>query len=79
MCNPKITNENYNTEQTSLPLRAQQGTSISTKGSAPTFIPYNNQQGMSLFDIQDLIPSEHVSRVIDEMIERIGDQIFFPL
>ncbi|MEG0450104.1 MAG: transposase, partial [Lysinibacillus sp.] len=78
MCNPKITNENYNTEQTSLPLTIQQETSVSIKGNyTPTFIPYNNKQGISLFDIQDSIPSEHVSRVIDEMIELIDDQLFF--
>ncbi|WP_166669490.1 hypothetical protein [Paenisporosarcina antarctica] len=45
MCNPKITNQNYMIEQTSL--------------------PYNNQ---------DLIPSNHVSWLIDEMIESIDDR-----
>ena len=78
MCNPKITNPNYITEQTSLPLAIQEETCVSKKRNyAPTFIPYNNQQGISLFDIQDLIPSNHVSRVIDEMIESIDDEVFF--
>jgi transposase len=78
MCNPKITIQNYIIEQTSLPLTIQDETCVSKKGNyAPTFIPYNNQQGISLFDIQDLIPSNHVSRVIDEMIESIEDDVFF--
>ncbi|MEK3981613.1 transposase [Psychrobacillus sp. FSL K6-2836] len=78
MCNPKITNPNYITEQTSLPLAIQEETCVSKKRNyAPTFIPYNNQQGISLFDIQDLIPGNHVSRVIDEMIESIDDEVFF--
>lgn len=55
MCNPKITNLNNITEQTSLPLTKQEKTCVPKKGNiTPTFIPYNNQQGISLFDIQDL-------------------------
>ncbi|YCI74959.1 hypothetical protein M1D47_14970 [Bacillus sp. R1-10] len=78
MCNPKITNRNYITEQISLPLAIQEETCVSKKENySPTFIPYNNQQGISLFDVQDLIPSNHVSRVIDEMIESIEDKVFF--
>lgn len=78
MCNPKITNQNYNTEQTTLPLPIIEETCVSNKRNyAPTFIPYNNQQGITLFDIQDLIPSDHVARVINEMIESIDDEMFF--
>lgn len=78
MSNLKTTNKNYNTEQTSLPLQLSEETTVSkTSNYLPTFIPYNNKQGISLFDIQDNIPDKHVSRVIDEMIELIDDQVFF--
>ncbi|WP_192812585.1 hypothetical protein [Paenisporosarcina sp. TG-14] len=64
------------TEQTSLPLTIQEETLVFKKENySPTFLPYNTQQGISHFDIQDLIPSNHVSRVIDEMIESIDDRI----
>lgn len=78
MSNPKTTNQNYNTEQTSLPLQLSEETTVPKTGhSIPTFIPYNNKQGISLFDIQDTISTKHISRVIDEMIELIDDQVFF--
>ncbi|USK68404.1 IS1182 family transposase [Peribacillus asahii] len=78
MCNPKITTENYNTEQTSLPLAIQEETVVSRERKlTPTFIPYNNQQSTVIFDIQELIPPHHVARVIDQMIESIEDGVFF--
>ncbi|WP_342472262.1 IS1182 family transposase [Metasolibacillus sp. FSL H7-0170] len=78
MSNLKTTNQDYNTEQTSLPLQLSEETAVPKTGHAsPPFIPYNNKQGISLFDIQDTISTKHVSRVIDEMIELIDDQVFF--
>ena len=78
MCNPKITTQNYITEQASLPLSLQEGTGVpQPKTVSPTFIPYNNQQGLAIFDIQDLVPTHHVARVIDEMVEMIDDELFF--
>ncbi|HWK21490.1 MAG TPA: IS1182 family transposase [Ureibacillus sp.] len=77
MCNQKITNANYNTEQTSLLLSIQGETCVSPKQHMPTFIPYNNKQSAVIFDIQELIPENHVARVIDEMVESVDDEIFF--
>lgn len=78
MSNQKITNTNCNTVQENLPLHMSEETNHPKKKSiSPTFIPYNNQQGMIIFDIQDLIPEKHISRVIDDMIEAIDDEVFF--
>ena len=78
MSNPKITTENYNMEQTLLPLSIQEETTVPQKrNSTPTFIPYDNQQTTVIFDIQDLIPPHHVARVIDQMIESVEDKVFF--
>ncbi|MGE7122533.1 transposase, partial [Peribacillus sp. NPDC046944] len=78
MSNPKITTENYNMEQTILPLTIQEETTVPQKrNSTPTFIPYDNQQTTVIFDIQDLIPVHHVARVIDQMIESVEDKVFF--
>lgn len=78
MCNPKITTENYITEQAVFPLALEEGTSVPLpKKVGPTFIPYNNQQGFAIFDIQELVPANHVARVIDEMVETIDDELFF--
>ena len=78
MCNPKITSSNYNTEQATFPLALEEGTGVPLpKKASPTFIPYNNQQGFAIFDIQDLVPANHVARVIDEMVELIDDELFF--
>jgi len=78
MSNPKITTENYNMEQTLLPLSIQEDTAVPQKRNfTPTFIPYDNQQTTVIFDIQDLIPDHHVARVIDQMIESVEDNVFF--
>ena len=78
MRNPKITTENYTTEQLSLPLSLEEGTDVPQKKSTvPTFIPYNNRQSFAIFDLQDLIPPHHVSRIIDEMVEGIEDALLF--
>ncbi|MFD3447129.1 hypothetical protein ACFDTO_21260 [Microbacteriaceae bacterium 4G12] len=78
MSNPKTTNTNYNMVQESLPLDIQEETVVpKKKNERPTFIPYNNQQSICLLDLQELIPANHVSRVVDEMMERIEDDLFF--
>ena len=78
MCNPKITSPKYSTEQVVFPLSLQEGTPVPLpKKARPTFIPYNNEQGFTIFDIQDLVPANHVARVIDEMVETIDDELFF--
>lgn len=78
MCNPKITFPNYNTELAEFPLSLEEGTGVPLpKKASPMFIPYNNQQGFAIFDIQDHVPANHVARVIDEMVEQIEDELFF--
>lgn len=67
----------YTTEQVELPLSLQEETPHSSnKNLKPSFIPYDNRQATMIFDIQDLIPENHVSRVIDEMIEELDDSLF---
>ncbi|MFD3450465.1 transposase, partial [Microbacteriaceae bacterium 4G12] len=76
--NPKTTDTNYNMVQESLPLDIQEETVVpKKKKERPTFIPYNNQQGICILDLQEFIPTNHVSRVVDEMMERIEDDLFF--
>ncbi|MGN1401802.1 MAG: hypothetical protein ACI4XL_09895 [Bacillus sp. (in: firmicutes)] len=68
---------NYTTEQVELPLSIQEETPNSpNKYAKPTFIPYDNHQATMIFDIQELIPEQHVSRVIDQMIEEFDDEVF---
>ncbi|RSK53659.1 MULTISPECIES: IS1182 family transposase [Bacillus] len=76
MCNLSITKENYTT-QTSLPLEAKEENVVSKKHYPPTFKPYNNRQSQIIFDIQELIPDHHISRVVDEMIESLSDELLF--
>ncbi|ASV70223.1 hypothetical protein CKF48_23370 (plasmid) [Cytobacillus kochii] len=82
-----ITTQNYTIEQTSLPLSIEEKpfqpkTDVDSSNTdrnhfKPVFIPYNNQQGMAIFDLQGLIPEHHVARVIDRMVESIEDNIFY--
>lgn len=75
MCNPKITNDNYNLEP---PLSIEETeVSASKRQLSPTFKPYNNLQSFVIFDIQDLIPEHHIARVVDEMVETIPDEQLF--
>ncbi|BAQ10201.1 transposase [Bacillus sp. OxB-1] len=76
MSNPKTTTENYTTQLT-LPIEVAEETSVSKRRLSPTFKPYNNQQGFAILDLQDLIPEQHIARVIDEMIETIPDAQLF--
>ncbi|WP_181884355.1 IS1182 family transposase [Neobacillus piezotolerans] len=87
MSNQMITTQNYTIEQTSLPLSIEEKpfqpkTDVDSSNTdrnhfEPVFIPYNNQQGMAIFDLQGLIPEHHVARVIDRMVESIEDNIFY--
>jgi len=43
----------------------------------PTFKEYNNKQVMVIYDIEGLIPDNHVARVVDEMVETIPDERLF--
>ncbi|MEK5230426.1 IS1182 family transposase [Lysinibacillus sp. FSL K6-0232] len=75
MSNQKITNEEYTT-QTTLLLEVQEKP-VSKRQLAPTFKPYNNHQSFFIYDLQELIPENHVARVVDEMIEDIPDELLF--
>ncbi len=76
MCNPKTTNENYNTQAPSS-LEVKDKKSPSKQNLAPTFKPYDNRQIQMLFDIEELIPEHHLARVVDEMVEAIPDEKLF--
>jgi transposase len=76
MCNLAITDQNYIT-QTTLTLEVQEEYFASKRQSSPTFKSYNNRQAQVIFDIEELIPVNHVARVIDEMIEAIPDEQLF--
>ncbi|WCK56498.1 IS1182 family transposase [Aneurinibacillus sp. Ricciae_BoGa-3] len=77
MSNQMITNKNYTT-QTTLPLAVKEENIIVSKRQyAPTFKPYNNRQVQVIFDIEELIPENHVARVVDEMVETIPDEHLF--
>ena len=75
MCNPKITNEDYNTQMTLLPETVEKKTQ--QRQLAPTFKPYDNRQIQMIFDIEALIPEHHVARVVDEMVEAVPDELLF--
>jgi len=74
MGNPKITNENYNTQMTLLPETEEKKI---IRPLAPTFKPYNNHQIQMIFDIESHIPEHHVARVVDEMVEAVPDENLF--
>ncbi|PLS15824.1 hypothetical protein CVD28_20135 [Bacillus sp. M6-12] len=76
MSNLSTTIENY-TMQTSLTLEVKEENMVSQKQYSPTFKPYNNHQVQVIFDIQEMIPSHHVARVVDEMMESIPDEKLF--
>ena len=75
MCNPKITMNDYTTE---LPLAIEETeVAFPKRYIKPSFKPYNNRQGFVIFDVQELIPENHVARVVDEMVEAIPDDRLF--
>jgi len=75
MCNPKITNENYNIQMTFLPETEEKKTP--KRQLAPTFKPYDNRQIQMIMDIEALIPEDHVARIVDEMVEAVPDERLF--
>ncbi|MBB5175142.1 transposase, partial [Texcoconibacillus texcoconensis] len=42
-----------------------------------TFIEYNMDQLVLPMDFSDMIPEDHVSRVVNEMVEMVDDDLFF--
>ncbi|QTD40974.1 transposase [Sporosarcina sp. Te-1] len=73
MCNPKITTPHYTTEFP-LAIEEMKASPVSKRRFSPTFKPYNNRQGFAIFDVQELIPENHIARVVDEMVEAIPDE-----
>ena len=69
---------NNTTIQESLPLSIEETSVPSSPRPKPIFKPYNNRQGIMILDIAGLIPEHHVARVIDEFVEAINDEIFYP-
>ncbi len=63
--------------QLTLPLGAEKERLVSKRNLAPTFKPYDNKQAQMILDLEMYIPTHHVARVIDEMIEAIADEQLF--
>jgi len=76
MRNLTTTTEQY-TMQEALPLGALEEKAVSKRTLAPTFKDYDNKQAQMILDLEMYIPSHHVARVIDEMIEAIPDEQLF--
>src|SRR5690606_4596260 len=69
---------NNNTKQESLPLSIEETIVPSSPKTIPIFKPYNNRQGIMILDIAGLIPEHHVARIIDEFVEAINIETFYP-
>ena len=76
MRNRTTTNHDY-TMQLALPLQDVEEKMMPTRHLAPTFKPYDNKQAQMILDLEMYVPTHHVARVIDEMIEAIPDQQLF--
>jgi hypothetical protein len=63
--------------QVALPLGDLEEKIVSKRTLAPTFKDYDNKQVQMILDLEMHIPSHHVARVIDEMIEAIPDEQLF--
>lgn len=77
ICNPKITCEEYTTKQLHFSIEETASISPQSTRRSRTFKPYNNRQAFAIFDVEELIPANHVARVVDEMIETIPDEQLF--
>ncbi|WP_106767367.1 transposase [Paenibacillus faecalis] len=76
MRNLTTTTEQY-TMQMTLPLGDLEEKTASKRNLAPTFKPYDNKQAQMILDLEMYVPTHHVARVIDEMIEAIPDEQLF--
>jgi len=76
MRNQMTTNEHY-TMLLTFPLENVEEKIDAKRKLPPTFKAYDNKQMHMILDIESLIPSHHVARVIDEMIEAIPDELLF--
>lgn len=76
MRNQMTTTEQY-TMQMILPLGDLEEKAVSKRSLAPAFKPYDNRQAQMILDLEMRIPTHHVARVIDEMIEAIPDEQLF--
>lgn len=76
MRNQMTTIEEYTTGLT-LPPGDLEEKIVSKRTLAPTFKDYDNKQAQMILDLEMYIPTHHVARVIDEMIEAIPDEQLF--
>jgi hypothetical protein len=67
---------NNNMDQMSLPLEVQATPSISPKTLPPkvTFVRYEMNQLFLPMDLEELVPSNHVVRVINDAINKLGNK-----
>ena len=71
----QTTIKNHTTQMTLFPEEKAKKTS--KRQLSPTFKPYDNRQIQMIFDIEALIPENHVARVVDEMVEAVPDEQLF--
>ncbi|MEK3732013.1 IS1182 family transposase [Paenibacillus sp. FSL M8-0334] len=76
MRNQMTTTKHYNMQLT-FPLENIEGNIDSKRKLTPAFKAYDNKQMHMILDLESLIPSHHVARIIDEMIESIPDELLF--
>jgi transposase len=76
MSNLMTTSDHYTIQQ-ALPLGDLEENVIPKRHFAPTFKPYDNKQVQMILDLEMFIPSHHVARVIDDMVESIPDEQLF--
>lgn len=74
MRNQMTTTEHYNMQLT-FPLENVEEKIEAKRKLTPTFKAYDNKQMHMILDIESLIPTHHVARVIDEMIEAVPDEL----
>jgi Transposase domain (DUF772) len=73
----QTTIENHTTQMTLFPEEEARAKKTSKRQLSPTFKPYDNRQIQMIFDIEALIPENHVARVVDEMVEAVPDEQLF--
>lgn len=68
--------QNHTTQQKNLPQSIEETPVSFVHTSKHIFQPYNNKQGIIIYDLQDMIPKQHPARIVDELVESIPDKVF---
>lgn len=69
---------NHNMEQLSMPIEVQANSPVSLKqqSSKVTFMRYEMNQLFLPMDLEELVPPNHVVRVINDAINKLSDELF---